>query len=55
MDEDNVENLLPCPFCGAECDDCRNEEGEGYLGCSNAKCPASRLAVTDEQWNRRAE
>ena len=50
-----MSEALPCPFCGSPCDDCRNEDGEGFLGCSNEHCPAHKLAMTDEQWNTRAE
>ena len=45
--------LLPCLLCGSPCDDARNEEGEGYLGCTSALCPAHRFALTDEKWNSR--
>lgn len=46
---------LPCPFCGSPCDDCRGGENDedGWLGCDNQKCPASRLVMTAEQWNTR--
>lgn len=44
---------LPCPFCGWPCDDCVSEDGDEYLGCSNDKCAAAKLAWTGEQWNRR--
>lgn len=47
--------IKSCPFCGSPSDDCHNEEDEGYLGCSNEQCPASKLAMTDIQWNTRAE
>ena len=46
---------LPCPFCGSPCDNCRGGESDedGWLGCDNQNCPASRLVMTAEQWNTR--
>lgn len=51
----HVSSNLPCPFCGSPCDDCRGALGcqDGWLGCGNHKCPASKLKMTAEQWNTR--
>jgi len=50
----NESELKPCPFCASPCDNCVREDGEGFLGCENTKCPVSRLAMTHDQWNTRA-
>jgi hypothetical protein len=49
------EELKLCPFCGSESDGMdETSYGSDMIGCGNAKCAASILAMTRDHWNTRA-
>lgn len=54
------DDLLPCPFCGAEAEMVTNRSGDNFARCTNRQCAAkTRLYHENENgarmaWNRRA-